>query len=63
MFSPEFLNCLTPGKTQHLDKLNKLQSYIITDTGPIIFGQVVQDLKNLPEKDTFSRFNLNPALR
>lgn len=62
MFSPEFFNCLKRGKTQHLDELNKLQRDIITDTGPIIFGQVVQDLKTLPEKDTFSRFNLNPAL-
>lgn len=62
MMYPEIFNCLKWGKTQHLDELNKLQRDIITDTGPIIFGQVVQNLKNLPEKDTFSRFNLNPAL-
>lgn len=62
MMCPEIFNCLKWGKAQHLDELNKLQRDIITDTGPIIFGQVVQNLKNLPEKDTFSRFNLNPAL-
>lgn len=58
----DFLNFLKLDHTQHLDELNKLQRGIVMDLGHIEAHQVVQNFNNLPEKDTFSGFNLIPML-